>query len=81
MALAATGDVDFETLPAEAAETLSDLSEIGKLDVVGTIDNQDAEADLLEIIEYVRMASLSLYDDVRAQQKIQATTEFLKTVH
>lgn len=80
--LAATGEIDFETLPAEASETLSDLGEIGKIDAVASLDDGEAEADLLEIVEYVRMAVLSLFDDVRAQHKIKAATEFIeKTIH
>ncbi len=80
--LAATGDVDFKTLPAEASESLSDLGEIGKIDAVASIDDGEAESDLMEIIEYVRMAALSLYDDIQAQFTIHATTDFLdETVH
>lgn len=80
--LAALGETDFETLPAEASETLSDLSEIGKMDFENADDGDDAEADLFEITEYIRMATLSLFDDISAQKKLQSTQKALdKLIH
>lgn len=80
--LAAVGETDFETLPNEAAETLSDLSEISQMDFETVDDLDDAEADLFEITEYVRMAALSLFDDIGAQKKIRATQQAIdKMVH
>lgn len=80
--LAALGETDFETLPAEASETLSDLSEISKMDFESAEDGDDAEADLFEITEYIRMATLSLFDDISAQKKLQSTQKALdKLMH
>lgn len=79
--LAAVGETDFETLPNEAAETLSDLSEISKMDFDSIDDVDEAEADLFEITEYVRMAALSLFDDIGAQKKVRATQNAIEGMH
>lgn len=65
--LAGAGGGPLETLSDEAAEALTDLQEIARADVAGDTeeDEEEEENAFAEIVEYVRVATLMLFEDLR----------------
>ena len=52
-----------QQIPAESAESLRDLAAIANIGAVVDEQEEDAETNLFELIEYVRMAALTLFAD------------------
>lgn len=65
--LAGAGGGPLETLSDEAAEALTDLQEIARAEVAGDDDDDGEEEEnaFAEIVEYVRVATLMLFEDLR----------------
>ena len=63
--LAGAGGGPLETLSDEAAEALNDLQEIARADVAEGADEEEEESAFAEIVEYVRVATLMLFEDLR----------------
>jgi len=51
----------------EATESLQDLSEIADIDDAGIEESEDTDRDLLELMEYVRMAAILLYTELHSK--------------
>ena len=52
-------------LPEEAGEALKDIAEISKMDVAGVADGEAEEEALAEIVEFLRVAVMLLWEEQR----------------
>ena len=51
----------------DAKETLGDLEQISQIDDEGLEADEESEQDLMQLVEYVRMAAIMLYTEIRTQ--------------
>lgn len=51
--------------PSEMTEALNDLIEIAKMDYEEVVASEEDEAAYIELVEYVRMAIILIYQDLR----------------
>ncbi|MCF7981886.1 MAG: UPF0149 family protein [Pseudomonadales bacterium] len=81
--LAGFGGGQASGLSEEACESLSDFSEIAYIEREELDESEDNEQDLMQVVEYVRMAAILIYSEVMgakdAQQKLptNASSTFL----
>lgn len=68
-------------LSEESEEALSDLASIVRIDE--DVDDDSSEEDFMEIVEYVRMAAISLYMEYVSKAEAEATEQDAKppTLH
>ena len=72
-AIGSGNDGRLETLSGEAAESLADIQEIAMAEMAEASDVSDAQAEeeeeaFVEIVEYIRVATLILREDLRGPQ-------------
>ncbi len=79
--LAAFGVDSLSKLSEEARETVNDFSEIVRIGAEQLEDCDDNEQDLMQIIEYVRMATILVYSEVHENQSDAATHQAPPSVH
>jgi uncharacterized protein YgfB (UPF0149 family) len=53
--------------PGDATEAINDLIEIASINYEEVVDNEEDEAAYIEFVEYVRVAVILIYQDVREQ--------------
>jgi hypothetical protein len=51
-------------LSGDGRETLEDLEKISQIDDEGLEADEDSEQDMMQLVEYVRMAAIMLYTEV-----------------
>nr|AIA12432.1 Uncharacterized protein family (UPF0149) [uncultured bacterium] len=51
--------------PGDATEAINDLIEIARIDHEEIVDNEEDEAAYIEFVEYVRMAVILIYQELR----------------
>ena len=59
------GDEARPAFPEEAAEALQDIAEISKMDVAGVAGGEAEERALAEVVEFLRVAVMLLWEDKR----------------
>jgi yecA family protein len=60
--------IDFDRLPSdEAQNAIQHITEFAQLDYAAVRINEEDEKALLDVIEYTRMAVLSIHADIQAQ--------------
>lgn len=60
-----SGDGELQVLSADAREALADLAEIAGAEIEAGGDTEEEENAFAEIVEYVRVATLMLSEDLR----------------
>lgn len=66
--------------PSEATEAINDLIEIAKMNYEEVVANEEDEAAYMELVEYVRMAAILIYQDKRepeVEKKIAPSAKYL----
>jgi uncharacterized protein YgfB (UPF0149 family) len=53
-------------LPDQTKEALSDLSEICRMDIDGIVGDEEEEAALTEVTEFIWVAAMLIHDDLRS---------------
>lgn len=72
------GNEAAEKLSAEGQEALRDFYEIGQLDVEGTDQDEEEQAALMEIEEYMRVAAMLIHEDMH---RVMPNTEAPSELH
>jgi len=68
------GGLTAEQVKKEAIkEMLHDIAEIAKLDSKKNAQNEDAEFDFIEVMEYVKVSVLTIYTDLQLGKEKQKT--------
>lgn len=62
--LAGFGGSRLKELSEEARESLSDFTQIAQIERDELEDSEDNEEDLMQVVEYVRMAAILIYSEV-----------------
>ena len=57
----AAGVAGSDQISTDAAEILRDMAQIARLEVDSTSDIDEQESDFIELVEYVRVVVLNLY--------------------
>lgn len=57
----ASGDIDEARLPADVRDLLGSISEISRADADAHEEDEDAEREYAEVLEYLRIAALTIY--------------------
>lgn len=68
-------------LTEDARETLEDLEEIVQIDDQGLEDGEENEQDLMQLVEYVRMAAIMLYSELHGQSGSPEVDSLQPSVH
>ena len=63
--LGSGGDSSLDAMSDEANEALKDLAQISTADVMDTEESEDDENAFVEIVEYIRVATLMIREDLR----------------
>jgi len=72
------GIVDFDTISAESRELIDDLYKICNLDVESSRDaGEEGESALMELIEYVRMGAIFIYQEFHTSPSVMDKPEVL----
>jgi len=64
-----SGDETLETLSEEASDALSDLQKISTADVSDTNESEEDEVAFSEIVEYIRIVTLTIREDLRGPEE------------
>lgn len=67
--------------PGEVTEAINDLIEIAKMNYEDVVANEEDEAAYVELVEYVRMAAILIYQDVNEQEAVKSTTSSSNHLH
>ncbi len=57
-----------ERKPSEMTEAINDLIEIAKMNYEEVVASEEDEAAYIELVEYVRMAVILIYQDIREEE-------------
>ncbi len=63
--LGSSGDDSLSTMSDDANEALKDLQQISTADVSDTTESEDDENAFTEIVEYIRVVTLMIREDLR----------------
>jgi len=63
--LGSSGDDSLKALSDDANDALEDLQQIAKADVTDTTDSEEDENAYTEIVEYIRVVTLMIREDLR----------------
>ncbi|MGB5292607.1 MAG: UPF0149 family protein [Lysobacterales bacterium] len=66
--IGSSGDETLKTLSEEANEALKDLQQISAADVSNTEESEEDETALAEIVEYIRIVTLMIREDLRGPE-------------
>lgn len=61
----------------EATDAINDLIEIAKMNYEDVVASEEDEAAYIELVEYVRMAIILIYQDLRDVQTAKNSSEYL----
>lgn len=64
-----------EREPSEITEAINDLIEIAKMNFEEVIASEEDEAAYIELVEYVRMAIILIYQDLRESETVKKTNK------
>lgn len=67
--------------PGEVTEAINDLIEIANIDHEEIVDNEEDEAAYVEFVEYVRMAVILIYQDLREPAVQDKTKQSSDNLH
>lgn len=54
--------------PGEVTEAINDLIEIANMDYQEVVSSEEDEAAFIELVEYVRMAMILIYQEIRSEE-------------
>ena len=60
--------------PSELTEAIDDLIEIAKMNYEQVVSSEEDEAAYIELVEYVRVAVILIYEDLREESAPQTST-------
>ena len=66
--IGSSGDDTLKTLSDDANEALNDLQQISTADVSDTQESEEDEAAFAEIVEYIRIVTLMIREDLRGPE-------------
>ena len=64
-----SGDKTLDTLSEEASDALSDLQKISTADISDTNESEEDEVAFSEIVEYIRIVTLTIREDLRGPEE------------
>lgn len=67
--------------PSEITEAINDLIEIAKMNYEDVVASDEDEEAYVELIEYVRMAAILIYQDMREQDHGKSSTSSSNHLH
>jgi len=67
--------------PGEATEAIADLIEIAKMNYDEVVASDEDEDAYIELVEYVRMAAIVIYEDLREQSIAKSSTQSSGQLH
>lgn len=67
--------------PGEITEAINDLIEIAKMNYEDVISSEEDEAAYVELVEYVRMAVIMIYQDLREDETTRRSTHTSNHLH
>jgi uncharacterized protein len=67
--------------PSEVTEAIDDMIEIAKMDYEEVVASEEDEAAYVELVEYVRMAVVLIYQQLREQEVAKQSAETAKHLH
>lgn len=67
--IGSSGDKTLEALSDEANDALKDLQQISTADVSDTNESEEDETAFTEIVEYIRIVTLMIREDLRGPEK------------
>lgn len=67
--------------PSEATEAINDIIEIAKMNYEYVVASEEDEAAYVELIEYVRMAVILIYQDLREAEQAASTVKSSNHLH
>lgn len=66
---------------SELTEAINDLIEIAKMNYEEVVASEEDETAYVELVEYVRMAVILIYEDLRESEAPKKTTKISKHLH
>ncbi|MBX3708359.1 MAG: UPF0149 family protein [Gammaproteobacteria bacterium] len=67
--------------PGEMTEAINDLIEIAKMNYEDVVASEEDEAAYIELVEYVRMAAILIYQDMREEEATKKTANSSNHLH
>jgi yecA family protein len=67
--------------PGEMTEAIDDMIEIAKMDYEEVVESEEDEAAYVELVEYVRMAAVLIYQQLREQETAKQSADTAKHLH
>jgi uncharacterized protein YgfB (UPF0149 family) len=70
-----------EREPSEMTEAINDLIEIAKMNYEDVVASEEDEAAYIELVEYVRMAAILIYQDMREEEAAKKSANSSNHLH
>jgi uncharacterized protein len=67
--------------PSEMTEAINDIIEIAKMNYEDVVSSEEDEAAYVELVEFVRLAAILIYQDMREGIKIKKSTSTSNHLH
>lgn len=67
--------------PSEETEAINDLIEIANMNYEEVVSNEEDEAAFVELVEYIRMAVILIYQDLHAVKTVNSKTGSVDHLH
>lgn len=71
----------IEREPSEMTEAINDIIEIAKMNYEDVVSSEEDEAAYVELVEYVRMAVILIYQDMREAETAKKTSSSSHHLH
>lgn len=70
-----------EREPGEVTEAINDIIEIAKMNYEEVVASEEDEAAYMELVEYIRMAVILIYQDIREAEAVKKSTSSSNHLH